>query len=414
MTVLVTPDEMLEAERATIAAGTPGDVLMRRAAESIAGWLNRHVPERDSRARRVVGLIGPGNNGGDALVTLGILASRGWSCQALTVDRERFGALPMSDAERRGILTIDAPDLESADVILDGVYGVRSRTTLSHDVEALFARVNATRSRRPLAVVAVDVPSGIDAGDGDAAPDAIRADVTLCLGLPKLGLTREPAATLTGDLVLIDIGIPPPAIAGRPRLLSPASVVPFLPRRRATAHKHGAGAVLIVGGAPTYYGAPRLAVEAALRAGAGLVAAAVPAAIVPVLATQVPEAVLVPLAEAEGTAPIERFVDDRRATLRAFVVGPGMGRGAFARAMLEGLLGGDAADAIRRLPKVIDADALNWMADLPALPAGVAPGSAVLTPHPGELSRLLGADTTTITADPSPLLAKPPLDSGRS
>lgn len=400
MTVLVTPDEMLAAEQATIAAGTSSEVLMRRAAEAIAGWLDRHVATDRGTARKIVGLVGPGNNGGDALVTLGILSTTGWRCQALLVHRNAFGELPMSDTERSGITTTSAPELEDVDIILDGVFGFRSRPSLPQDVAALFQRVAAARAARPVPVVAVDVPSGIDAGSGAADDDALRADATLCLGLPKLGLTREPAATLTGELVTIDIGITPPALADRPRLLDAETVVPLLPRRRATAHKHGAGAVLIVGGAPTYYGAPRLSAEAALRVGAGLVAAAVPEQVVAVLAAQVPEAVVVPLEPAGQVRAIERFVAERGASIRAMVVGPGLGRSDVATALLTGLLSGQAPLAIRQLTKVVDADALNWMSDLAEPPTGLIPESAVLTPHPGELSRLLAIDTAVVLADP--------------
>lgn len=400
MTVLVTPEEMAVAEARAIEAGTSAEVLMRRAAEAIAGWLEQQIPINHLRQRRIVGLIGPGNNGGDALVTLGILSQAGWIVQAFFVRRVDLGTLPMSDAERTGIELTETVDVGAVDVVLDGVFGFRSRASLPSDIAEVFHGVNTARLSRPVPVVAVDVPSGVDPGTGAAAPDALRADATLCLGLPKIGLIREPAATVVGELVVVDIGIAPPEIAGRPRLLDASAVAPLLPRRAATAHKHQTGAVVIVGGAPTYYGAPRLSAEAALRAGAGLVAAAVPSEIVPVLAAQVPEVVVVPLGAGGRIQAIEGFVAERASSLRALVIGPGLGRDDSATTLLGALLSDRAPDAIRRLTKVIDADALNWMSDLTAPPAGLERGTAVLTPHPGEMSRLLGTSTSDVLADP--------------
>ncbi|MEI2617330.1 MAG: NAD(P)H-hydrate dehydratase [Thermomicrobiales bacterium] len=400
MTVLVTPDEMYAAERRTIDAGTTADALMRRAAEAIASWIDRHVMTDGASARRITGLVGPGNNGGDALVALGILSRSNWLCEAVTVHRNEPGDLPLTDIERAGVVFTETPNLANCDVILDGVFGYRSRPTLPPDIAVLFRGINAVRAARPVPIVAIDVPSGIDAGVGEAAVDTLRADVTLCLGLPKLGITREPAASMAGELIVIDIGIEPPEIHGRAMLLDRASVSPMLPRRRATAHKHGTGAVLIVGGAPTYYGAPRLSAEAALRAGAGLVAAAVPQQIAPVLASQAPETVLAPLSDENQLRAILDFVAERESTLHALVVGPGLGRSAAAASILDGLLSERAPAPIRRLTKVVDADALNWMSGLAGPPDGLEPGSAVLTPHPGELARLMHTDPVSILGDP--------------
>ena len=396
MTVLVTADEMAAAERSTIERGASGPDLMRRAAAAIADWIESHC----AIVGAVTGLVGPGNNGGDTLVALGILGTRGWRSTALLVNRNELGDLPMSDAERAVIEIGGANALGDADVIFDGIYGFRSRPSLPAKVSAVFADARRARASTGARVIAIDVPSGVDVSTGEAAADALPADVTLCLGLPKLGLTRQPAAGYVGELEVIDIGIVAPTIRGRAELLDRRTIAGLLPERQANAHKSSVGAVLIVGGAPTYFGAPRLSAEAALRIGAGLVAAAIPSAIVPVLATQVPEAVVVPCDDDDSFPAIRRFVDERDSMLHAMVIGPGLGRSDHASTILEHLLGRQAPDEIRRRSKVIDADALNWMSDQPEVPAGLTPGSAVLTPHPGEMSRLLGCSVSDVLADP--------------
>ena len=174
---------------------------MRRVAEAIASWIDRHVMTDGASARRITGLVGPGTNGGDALVALGILSRSNWLCEAVTVHRNEPGDLPLTDIERAGVVFTETPNLANCDVILDGVCGYRSRPTLPPDIAVLFRGINAVRAARPVPIVAIDVPSGIDAGVGEAAVDTLRADVTLCLGLPKLGITREPAASMAGQFV---------------------------------------------------------------------------------------------------------------------------------------------------------------------------------------------------------------------
>lgn len=405
MTVLVTPNEMQAAEHAAIASGTSAAVLMRRAAESIAEWLVQHIVGRQAGPRVAVGFVGPGNNGGDALVTLALLHEQGWRARAVFLGRHELGELPAHDTSFQAIERIGIREIGIPDVILDGVYGFRGRASLPRPVTDAFAVARELRLKQAVPLVAIDVPSGIDAGTGAADEDAFPADVTLCLGLPKIGLVKSPAAEFVGELELLPIGIPQPTFAdNRPALLTESIVRPALPRRSAFAHKSDTGTALVVGGAPAYYGAPRLAAEAALRSGAGLVCAAVPIAIVPVIASQVPEVVLLPLDDSNGhssVAAIGEYLGQRRGERIAMAVGPGLGRDGRATALLDGLFASPVGRRhIEDARLVIDADALNWLSSRKSLPEGVDAEMALLTPHTGELARLLACSRDDVAKDP--------------
>ena len=164
MTVLVTGDEMAEAERRTMDSGISGPELMRRAAIAIADWVEAHCVSAGS----VVGLVGPGNNGGDTLVALGILGARGWRSRAVFVSRDEFGDLPLGTDEQATIEVVDFTSANDADVILDGIYGFRSRPTLPAHVASLCNAVSRARAASGSRVIAM-TPSGIDVTTGEAA-----------------------------------------------------------------------------------------------------------------------------------------------------------------------------------------------------------------------------------------------------
>jgi NAD(P)H-hydrate epimerase len=399
MTVLVSPDEMRAAEAAAVAAGRPEPDLMRLAAAGIASWIDLHVKRRAAARRFAIALVGPGNNGGDALVALALLVERGWRAGAIMLGRETLGELPADQHLLDAIELVGVERLQEADVILDGVYGVGGRASLPDTVAAAFRRAHDIRIERATPLVAIDVPSGVDPGSGTAAAEAFQADVTLCLGLPKIGLIREPAATHTGELELLDIGIALDSTGDRPELIDERSVRTWLPRRSASAHKHQTGTVLVIGGAPTYYGAPRMTAEAAARAGAGLVCVAAPASIIPVIAGQVPELVMLPLDDSAGEAArqVMNWIDERGGHVDTFIIGPGLGQTPHATNLLERLIGDPNAGIIssralrdKHPTFVLDADALNWIAKRGSFPLGIPPNSAAMTPHAGELGRLLG------------------------
>jgi NAD(P)H-hydrate epimerase len=409
MTVFVTPHEMRAAEAASVAEGRPETDLMRAAASAMAAWIDRHITTFDGRRRHAVALVGPGNNGGDALVTLALLIERGWRCSALLLGRAAIDDVPAGATSLRQIRRLADTLPGDADVVLDGVYGVGGRATLGDSIVHAIREAHSLRQTRGTTLVAIDVPSGTDPASGMAHEGAFRADVTLCLGLPKLGLIREPAATHVGELELVDIGIAPPALPRSPRLIDETLVRSLLPQRAASAHKYDTGTLLVVGGAPAYYGAPRLSAAGAMRAGAGLVCVAAPTAIVPVIATQVPELVFLPLAD-EGSvavAQLRGWIAGRRGHLDALVIGPGLGRDDRAERICAALLGPDSPSAQPHdgrpatVPCVVDADALHWLATLrDPRQFALRDETVVLTPHAGEMARLLEASDAAVRDEP--------------
>ncbi|MGI9116404.1 MAG: NAD(P)H-hydrate dehydratase, partial [Gaiellales bacterium] len=236
-----------------------------------------------------------------------------------------------------------------------------------------------------LPVVALDVPSGVDASTGEAPGAAVQADVTVAFHAAKLGLLIAPGRDLAGRTVVVPIGAPADAPVP-PAAVAVADGRPLLPGRADGGSKYDAGAVLVIGGSVGMAGAPALVAASALRSGAGVVTALVPEAVQPTVAASLREAMVRPLASQRPDLEIERYAE--RAA--AVVVGPGIGRAPDAEELVR------AALALDR-PLVVDADALWWVArDPTAIPARTAP--TVITPHAGEAARVLGCPAEEIAA----------------
>jgi NAD(P)H-hydrate epimerase len=376
---------------------------MRDAGEGIADWVDRIIPGNRHHARRALALAGPGNNGGDALVALAALHGRAWECAVLLVDRGGFGQLPASNSALAALRLVRPNEALNwqPDVVLDGIYGIGGRADLSEHAREALQLARTLRDEYCTPLVAIDLPSGTDGATGAADAEAFPADVTLCLGLPKLGLIKEPAATRVGELVILDIGLDVPDANGRPMLLDARQARGLVPNRKAGAHKTDAGAALVVGGAHSYYGAPRLAGGAALRAGAGLVCVAAPQEIVPTIVTQVPELTVIPLSGdgANQIAQLDNALNAQRDRFSAFVVGPGLGRDARASSLCEWIL--DTQNRhFQRGHLVLDADALFWLAGRGDVRSRLAGRRCVLTPHAGEMARLKNCAVDDVRRDP--------------
>ena len=314
--------------------------LMERAGAALA----REVLERYPDARRFAVVCGGGSNGGDGRIAARILREAG------------------RDA-------VETTAVEQADVIVDALFGTGFHGEPREEAAATIARINAA----PAPVVAVDVPSGVDASTGEVAADAVRAELTVTFHGRKVGLAVAPGVFHAGEVVVADIGLA--ELETEHRLVTPA-VLALVPPKRPEDSKYTAGSVLVAGGAPGMTGAVRLAATAAFRADAGYVAVAVPE---PSLA--VVEATLL-----EPVKVTWEHAVDAAAKAQALAIGPGLGRDAAAARIREQLLGaGDHA-------LVLDADALH----------GLEPGDwgprTVLTPHAGELARLLGEDSAWVGA----------------
>ncbi len=419
MTKLCTVEEVRAAEERAAKAGLSERELIRAAAESFARLVQ---DERWGDTGNAVFLIGPGNNGGDGLVVASILATEGWTCQAWTFHRDTAGDLPTDESADR-IETLTSKELPqaiaAADLVVDAVFGVGGRADLPDEVAEVFKLAQQARIDRGTPLWAVDVPSGVDSDTGDASINAFNADVTVSFGLPKIGLYKAPALRHAGTIKVTDIGVSAPVASKTDvTLIDGVAVRRLMPRRRQDTHKHQVGWLMVVGGAPNYFGAPRMAAEAAARAGAGLVCLAVPRSLVAPISSAVREVTFLPLPEAEFGGAGERMASLVHETLpnyAAMLVGPGLGLDDPVPEFLAGLFGmrssaksigfsaptTAAGDSERFSGKaVVDADGLNWLAKQDGWETSLKGTELVLTPHPGELSRLTGKSVDEITADP--------------
>ncbi len=374
-----------DAERVLMTRVPPG-TLMQRAAAGLAavcvGMLGRVY------GSRVVVLAGSGDNGGDALYAGARLARRGAAVMAVAAGT-RVHLEAVAALRAAGGRVTDAGDpglLGRADLVLDGLLGIGGHGGLRGafaDLAGMLAR--AREGGAGPAVVAVDLPSGIDADSGVVEGTAIRADVTVTFGTCKPGLLIDPGASHAGRVELIDIGLGP--YLGAPVVFCPeaAEIAAVLPRPGAESDKYRRGVLGIVAGSEAFSGAAVLAVGAAVRGGTGMVRLVSAPAAAAVVRQQWPEAVIT-VTGRDGVAGHEVGMAGR---VQAWVAGPGMGTDESAGERLRAVLA-------TGLPVLVDADGLTLLAsmDLP-LARG---GPTLLTPHAGELARLLGADAAAVAA----------------
>ena len=363
-------------------AQLPAGVLMQRAAAglaSVSAGLVGRVP-----GSRVVVLAGSGDNGGDALFAGARLASRGAAVLAVTAGSRvhEQGAVALRAAGGRLASGDDdgvPAAIGAADLILDGLLGIGGRGGL-REPQASLARLAA---RSPAVVVAVDLPSGVDADTGVVEGSAIQADVTVAFGTLKPGLLIDPGAGHAGVVELIDIGLGPYLDAPDVSALQAPDVGALLPQPGGDSDKYRRGVAGIVAGSERFTGAAALAVGGAIRGGAGMVRLVSAAPAVAVVRMLWPEAVITVTGQ-----DIPAGEDVHAAgRVQAWVVGPGMGTDDQARDRLAAVLASD-------VPVLVDADGLTLLAAHQGLLSRDAP--TLLTPHAGELGRLLGADPADV------------------
>jgi hydroxyethylthiazole kinase-like uncharacterized protein yjeF len=422
---LVTTEEMRLAEQNAVDAGDTWEGLMARAGQAVAEEvLARLKKTRKVKGRRVLALVGPGNNGGDALVAGRHLGAAGLAVTVYLWNRRDSGDVLLEALAEHGVSVLRAAEdeglaslqqqLQQADVVVDGLLGMG----LQRPVEGLLREIVETVNRvtTKALVVAVDLPTGVQADTGQVMGAAIRAAVTVTMAQPKRGLYQFPGAEYAGEIVVAEIGMPDEFLAGvRVELLDSQRLRGALPPRPRGAHKGTFGRVLVVAGSLHYTGAPYLAAMAAYRVGAGLVTLAPPRTIYPVLASSAIETTYLPLPEAElgaiGEDAIKPLIGEL-ARYQVLVLGCGLGQHegtiAFVRRLLRtrergqtriGFLPRVEEELEWELPLlVIDADALNALAGVPEWWKGLPPCRAILTPHPGEMARLLGASQEEVLA----------------
>ncbi len=403
---LVTTAQMRELEAAAVAAGVSERQLMEEAGLAVAqeAWMTLGTLE----GRRIVALIGPGNTGGDGNVAARPLSD--WGAEAsLYIARKRRDESMVDELAPREMQVLageDDPDgvlleqlLGGSDLVIDALLGIGQRRPLDPEepiAKALVALAAARAGYNPPKLIAVDLPTGINADTGAVDPLTVEPDQTVTFGLPKVGMYQAPASGKCGRVQVIDIGIPKAAQDAVPlELLTARWARTAFPPRPEDANKGTFGRVLVVGGSPRYLGAPVLAAKGAYRAGAGLITIACPQDLVAALAPSIAEATWLPLTP----APAGGLPDEAAIALRgewpafsAAVIGPGIGNTSDTRALLWAALP-DAAQLARGA--VIDADGLNAIAEL-ADGRDRVPANAVLTPHPGEMARLLGTTVADI------------------
>jgi NAD(P)H-hydrate epimerase len=403
---IVSAEEMRDLDRLTIEGGTPGHVLMERAGNGATKVLLDLFPHMRRKGRRALICAGKGNNGGDGFVMARLLRNRGARTDVVLfgrADEVKGDAARNLRSYRRGRTVIHEVTgteeldalvdcLQRADVIIDAIFG----TGLSSEVRGVQAAAIDLINTAGVPVFAVDIPSGLHADTGLPLGTAIQAEATATFGFAKIGQVLYPGATNCGELAVVDIGISSPATAARPPttwLLDRDEAARLVPARRPDAHKGDCGHLLVVAGSFGKTGAAQLVTRAALRVGAGLVTLVGPSSLYPVYASGVLEAMTEVLPDRDGRILFDaQRLEELAAGKSAVVIGPGIGTHEEARQVVGWLLGNLS------VPLVLDADALTCVADdISSLSATKAP--TVLTPHPGEMARLLGADTPGVQAD---------------
>ena len=388
-------------QRAIEEYGIPGIVLMENAALGVVRHMEGFCGDPDGK--RVLVVCGPGNNGGDGMAVARHLANRGARVEivflndpesysgdaAINRDIVRAMNIPATvaaDDEAAGAL---AESAAAADIIVDAIFG----TGLKRPLAGRFALAVETINQRRAAVVAVDIPSGLNSDTGAVLGTAVRAGLTVTFGLAKIGHFTGQGPELCGAVEVVDISIPAAAAAQAETnaiLLDDGEIAPMIPARPRTGHKGTFGHLLIIAGSRGKTGAGILAARGAAASGCGLVSVAVPWDLNPVFEAALIEPMTIPLPASTDGRPVAGDLDlllKAAEERRAVVVGPGIGAEKDTAELVLALAGQCEK------PMVIDADGLNIIAAAGGLRREHA---TVLTPHPGEMARLLGSTTAEI------------------
>jgi hydroxyethylthiazole kinase-like uncharacterized protein yjeF len=453
---LVTVQEMVELERAADAKGHSYDTMMERAGRAVAEAIQQC---RDVEGEKVLILVGPGNNGSDGLVAARYLAQAGARVVCYLIKARSDDDLNVQRLQEHDVDWLhpeeDTNDvglreaLEGASVVIDALLGTGVDRPLEGKVKEILnlARevVQDRCAPRPTGpwltgwmeltprlgcaagacdcqdadplVVAVDVPSGLNCDTGAVDPATLPADLTVTFAVAKRGQFRFPGARVLGELVVADIGIDPTLGADiRIEVATAPTVTCLLPARPLDAHKGTFGKAMVVAGSVNYTGAAYLAAAAAGRVGTGLVTLAPPAQIHPILATKLTEATFLLLPHSMGVlAPdATKVLAPYLEGYAAMLLGPGLGREQETVQFVHRLLGIETDSQPTRIgfqayressppmvtlpPLVIDADALNALSEADRWWTAL-PSNTILTPHPGEMGRLMGADVATVNSD---------------
>lgn len=394
---LYSAEEMTRADRRAQELGIPGAVLMERAAvEMTRAIVRRFGP---AGKQRVLAVCGGGNNGGDGFVIARELRRLGARVSVLPVSSEYRGDARtnleiLKNLDVRFIYRAELGiELERANIVVDALLGTGFSGKVREDVAEVIERINTTAAH----VVSVDVPSGVNGSTGEVGGVAVRARLTICAHAVKVGCAVSPGRECAGQVEVVEIGIPSEAeVEPSAEWTDAASLRGLVPLRPATAHKYSAGSLLVVAGSRQATGAAVMAVRGAQRAGCGIIFSVTSESAAPFVDAQLTEALVAGAPEDDGgymTAAAVEAALERTERATAMVVGPAVGVGDESRELVERLL--SEVD----LPVLLDADAVTNLAGSGALACRAERGvPTIITPHPGEMGRLLGVGAKEIAA----------------
>ncbi|OBW63038.1 MAG: carbohydrate kinase [Dehalococcoides mccartyi] len=399
---IISSVQMRQIEDACLKQGISTETLMENAGRAVAVFA-RHLLEEQNGCRVLI-LAGAGNNGGDGLVAGRYLRSWGEKVSIFVpfIDTPK-GTTVQGCLEASGDIFAGLAELEEhladADLVIDALLGTGVNRPLEGIYkEALQMTANVRNTRPEMQVLAVDLPSGLNADTGQADDACLKADFTLSLGIAKQGLFTHRGLELSGAVSVADIGIPPELTTDiQAVLIEKDWAKSVLPVRSPHANKGNFGRVMIVAGSDRYIGAAILAGSAAMRVGAGLVTLALPESLTGAVASRIPEATYLPLPEvSSGTADnsAARFVLSELGKYDVLLIGPGLGQTGYSARLVTEVL----SNLPVGLKVIIDADALNILSAIPDWWLEYK-FDAVLTPHPGEMARLAKTTTEAVQSD---------------
>ena len=402
---IVTAEQMRQIDRDCIKLGTPAGTLMENAGKAVAEETRAVLDATDKQ--HILCLIGAGNNGGDGLVAARYLHEWGSKVNVYLCSQRPPDDSNLKLVQERGITCIEAANdknlkkfddlLASASCVIDALLGTGKMRPLEGVFRQVLEKASATRNKRKLTVIAVDLPSGMDADTGAIDPACLHADTTVTMAFPKLGMFSFPGAERVGKLKIADIGIPPKLSASvMTELLTSEWAGATLPARPLNANKGTFGRVLVAAGSINYIGSAYLACSGAMRVGAGLVTLATANSLQPILASKLTEATFLPLPESQPgiiSAEAADVIKQQCRQYKVLLLGCGLGQNPPTAEFVISLLSKKELPAL-----VLDADALNILAKTPDWWERL-PGDAILTPHPGEMSRLCGLSIDEIQSE---------------
>ncbi len=405
---ILTTAQMRQVEQDCAKVGLSTSVLMENAGKAVAEEVRRILG--DINQQSILVLIGPGNNGGDGLVAARHLHDWGAKVSVCLFSQRPTNDPNLEQVQTRGMTVVDATDSEgldrfdellpSADTVIDALFGTgKVRSIRSLFLQALDKVARAKRKRPDLRVIALDLPSGLDADTGEVDQACLYADNTITLGFPKPGLFNPPGAERVGEMSVVDIGIP--AYLAEPvteKLITSEWVKSVLPRRPLEANKGSFGRVLVVAGSINYIGAAYLACSGAIRVGAGLVTLATATSLQPILASKLTEVTYLPLPESHPgiiSAEAAKLIQQELNHCNVLLLGCGLGQSQSVIKLIRSVLF-KLKPALPSL--VLDADALNTLANTPKWWQQLT-DDVILAPHPGEMARLVGISVDEVQSD---------------